>query len=146
MTVPSLMTLFSEVTAVWQCLGPAGTGAQSSEKAELTKTHQVSWPGHCAGLLSLSLSTMPLQHVGHKEEVELNHSSALERRSKPSLPPPVSQISPLLVATHQRGTEFSFLNLLPLTPPPASVLWFTSGSVHTPPWPERSTTHSPDLM
>lgn len=115
MTVPSLMTLFSEDTAVWQCLGSAGTGAQSSEKAELTKTHQVSWPGRCAGLLSLSLSTMPLQHVGHKEEVELNHSSALESRSKPSLPPPVSQISPLLVATHQRGTEFSFLNLLPLT-------------------------------
>lgn len=37
---------------------------------------------------SVSLSTMLLQHVGHKEEVELNHSSALESRSKPSLPPP----------------------------------------------------------
>jgi len=54
-TVPSLTTLFSEDTAVWQRLAPAGTRAQPSEKAELTKTHQVSWPGCHAKLLSLSL-------------------------------------------------------------------------------------------
>lgn len=97
-------------------------------------------------MVSVSLSTMPLQHVGHEEEVELNHSSALESRSKPSLPPPVSQISPPLGATHQWGTAFSFLDLLPLSAPAASVLQFTVGNVHTPPWPERTTTHSPDLM
>lgn len=100
----------------------------------------------CRTTVSVSLSTMPLQHVGHEEEVELNHSSALESRSKPSLPPPVSQISPPLGATHQWGTAFSFLNLLPLSAPAASVLQFTVGNVHTPPWPERTTTHSPDLM
>lgn len=128
---------------MWQCLAPTGTGAQPSEKAELTKTHQVSWPGHYAGLLSLS--TMPLQHVGHEEEVELNHSSALESRSKPSLPPPVRSLHPSLQLISEELNSLPKF-VAPLSPPAASILWFTSGSVHTPPWPERSTTHFPDLM
>lgn len=125
-------TVFSDVRAAWQCFAQAGTGAQSSENSELTKTRQASWPACCGGTPSLSLSTMPLQHVGHEEEVALNHSSALESRSKPSLPPPGKPDLSTLYCYPSARNRIIFPKIVASNSPlAASILRFISISSHT---------------